>query len=177
LSSEFKNKILQQSIDNAVLVKPDLWTVRNVFDSATLDNILARVELETEWILVEKQENLPRVCLPWNSDGLISEIRSMTNELDLSKYGLKFKTATVWKDSAGYKIGPHRDNERVEGAMQIYLNNAPENLGTWFEDTEIPFVKNTGYIMKNKNKTLHGMKHDVPSGTTRYSLYALFDLI
>jgi len=177
LSSEFKNKMLQQSIDNAVLVKSDLWTVCNVFDDATLDNILARLELETEWALFEKQENLPRVCLPWNSDGLLSEIWSMADELDFSNYGLKFKTVTVWKDSAGYKIGPHKDNDRVVAAMQIYLNNGPENLGTWFEDTEIPFVKNTGYIMKNKNKILHGMKHGVPVGTTRYSLYAWFDLI
>jgi hypothetical protein len=59
--------------------------------------------------------------------------------------------------------------------MQIYLSNGPKELGTWFEDIEIPFVQNTGYIMTNRNKLKHGMKVPVPSGFTRYSLYALFD--
>ena len=61
--------------------------------------------------------------------------------------------------------------------MQIYLNDIPQNLGTWFEEVEVPFVKNTGYIMKNTNSPRHGMKATVPDATTRYSLYARFDLI
>jgi hypothetical protein len=169
--------MLQQSIDNALPIKPNIWAIKNVFDPAMLEHILNRVELETGWDKVEKQENLPRECLPWKSEGLLDDIWGMINELNFVKYGFRFRTVTIWKDSAGYMISPHVDNNRVVGSMQIYLNNAPRDLGTWFEDTEVPFVKNTGYIMNNKNKPLHGMKCPVPNNVTRYSLYAWFDSI
>jgi hypothetical protein len=101
----------------------------------------------------------------------------MLNDLDFSKFGLKFKYVTIWKDSAGYMIPSHKDNDRVKGSMQIYLNDIPQNLGTWFEDIEIPFIKNTGYIMKNTHKPEHGMKAMVPADLVRYSLYVWFDII
>lgn len=169
--------MLQQSINDALLIKPDLWAVKDIFDPVLLEHILDRVELEPDWTKVEKQERLPREALPWKTNGLLDSIWEMVNELDFSNYGFKFRTVTIWKDSAGYMIPPHVDNDRVVGSMQIYLNNVPSNLGTWFEDIEIPFVKNTGYIMNNKNKPLHGMKQPVPNNVTRYSLYAWLDLI
>lgn len=85
---------------------------------------------------------------------------------------------TVWKDSAGYTISNHADNDRVAAAMQIYLSPTYFELGTWFNDTEeIPFIQNTGYLMHNRNKPIHGMKNAVPVGYTRFSLYVLFDEI
>ena len=43
--------------------------------------------------------------------------------------------------------------------------------------SEIPFELNTGYIMNNRNKLPHKMKHPVPPNQTRYSVYALFDYV
>jgi len=151
--------------------------VKNFFDTELLQDILNQIEVQTDWQMQELQEHLPRSTLYRIPNGLVDNIWSMLNDLDFSKLGLKFKHVTIWRDSAGYIIPEHEDNDQVNGAMQIYLNDIPQNLGTWFEEIEVPFIKNTGYIMKNTNKLRHGMKRAVPAHTTRYSLYAWFDLI
>ena len=173
---DYKNNVRQQAIDDALLIDTDLWTVKNLFDDEILEEIVLRLDNEKSWTAVEMQEHLNRKCLPWNKDEIVADIWSMINTLDFSKFGFNLQSLTVWKDSEGYTIGDHSDNERVVGAMQIYLNTVPKELGTWFGKNEIPFVKNTGYIMNNKNKPRHGMKTMVPPNITRYSLYVYFDL-
>ena len=175
--NNLKNRCSQQAIDSARLVKTDVWTVKNFFEPALLEDILTRVETETDWHKQQLQENYPRRALSSTPNGLVDNIRCMLNDLDFSRFGLTFSFVTIWKDSAGYTIAQHTDNSRVKGAMQIYLNDIPQNLGTWFEEIEMPFIKNTGYIMNNTTKPKHGMKNMVPVDTTRYSLYAWFDLI
>ena len=82
----------------------------------------------------------------------------------------------IWKDQAGYKIDNHFDNDQVTAAMQIYLSEDRADLGTWFENSvEIAFKQNTGYIMHNRNRLIHGMKKPVPDSYSRLSVYALFD--
>lgn len=173
---DYKNNVRQKAIDDAFLIDTSLWTIKNLFNDEILEEIVLRLDNEKSWTAVEMQEHLNRKCLSWIENGLADDIWSMINTLDFSKFGFKLKSVTIWKDSEGYIIGDHVDNERVIGAMQLYLNNAPTNLGTWFANNEIPFVKNTGYIMNNKNKPMHGMKVMVPPNTTRYSLYVYFDL-
>jgi len=177
LLKNFNSKSSQESIDSAYPIRNDLWMVKNFFDPELLQDILNQIEIQTEWRIQEMQELLPRRTLHRTPDGLIDNIWSMLNDLDFSKLGLKFKHVTIWKDSAGYIIPEHEDNDQVKAAMQIYLNDIPQHLGTWFEEIEVPFIKNTGYIMKNTNKPRHGMRKVVPAHTTRYSLYAWFDLI
>ena len=172
--SEFK-PVSQEAIDNALLVKSNLWAVKNLFDPETLTNIAARIEEETNWHPQEMQEHLPRFRLDYNCK-LHNDIHKILQELNFSKHGLKYETFTVWKDTAGYIIREHYDNDSVIGAMQIYLNDAPANLGTWFEENEFPFVKNTGYIMNNQTKLRHGMRYSVPNGITRTSIYAYLNL-
>ena len=173
---EYKNNVRQKAVDDALLIDTNLWTIKNLFDNEILEEIILRLTLEKSWNAVEMQEHLNRKCLPWNENGLVDDIWCMIDTLDFSKFGFKLKSLTVWKDGKGYFIEDHIDNERVIGAMQIYLNDAPKELGTWFSKNEIPFVKNTGYIMNNKNKPSHGMKVMVPPNTTRYSSYVYFDL-
>jgi len=177
LLKNFNSKSSQESIDSAYPIRKDLWMVKNFFDPELLQDILNQIEIQTEWQIQEMQEHLPRRTLHQTPDGLIDNIWSMLNNVDFSELGLKFKHVTIWKDSAGYIIPEHEDNDQVKAAMQIYLNDIPQNLGTWFEEIEVPFIKNTGYIMKNTNKLRHGMRRVVPEHTTRYSLYAWFDLI
>jgi hypothetical protein len=177
LLNNFNNKFSQQAIESVCLARTDLWMVKNFFEPAVLEDILNRLESETDWHLENGQEHLPRKVLRWTVGSLLWDIRGYLNTLDFSKFGLKFLNVSIWKDSAGFKILEHVDNDRVKAAMQIYLNDLPQNLGTWFEEVEVPFIKNTGYIMKNTNRPRHGMKATVPDATTRYSLYARFNLI
>lgn len=176
MQNEFNIKTSQQAIDNATLLTQDLWAVTNVFEAHTLENILVRVENETAWLKAKFQDHLPRRSLSMDSD-LYKDIRETVKELNFSKFGFTYHSLALWKDSAGYKIDEHSDNEEVIGAMQIYLNDAPCTLGTWFGETEIPFVKNTGYIMDNKNRPEHSMKDIVPDNITRYSMYIYLKLI
>ena len=177
MSNNLKNRYSQQAIDSACPVKTDVWAVKNFFEPAVLEDILTQLDIETDWCEQELQEHLPRHTLFHTPNGLIDNIWCMLNDLDFSKFGFKFKWATIWKDSTGYMIPEHEDNDRVNGSMQIYLNDIPQNLGTWFEEIEVPFIKNTGYIMTNAHKPKHGMKKAVPAHTTRYSLYAGFDIV
>jgi hypothetical protein len=177
LLNNFNNKFSQQAIDSACLARTDLWMIKNFFESAVLEDILNRLESETDWQEQPYQEHLPRQVLPRNPGGLINSVWHILNDLDFSELGLKFTNVTIWKDSAGFTISEHIDNDSIKGAMQIYLNDLPQNLGTWFGEVEVPFIKNAGYIMKNTNKPRHGMKATVPDAAIRYSLYARFALI
>jgi hypothetical protein len=168
--------MIQQALDNATVVKPDLWAINNIFTSDELSNLLHKIETTKNWQAFELQENRPRQAMEWVDNGLLDQVWCSINELDFSKFRLKFKTVTIWRDLPTYFIGDHVDNDRVMAAMQIYLNLGPKNLGTWFQDSYIPFVPNTGYIMINKNKLVHGMKNAVPNEFIRYSLYAWFDI-
>jgi len=167
----------QSALDNAVCLTQDLYHVHDLLNEHTLATILQQLELQTHWQSVLMQENKPRKSLSWIDNGLLDQIWCMLDKLDYSRFGLKFTHVSLWKDQHPYFIGQHVDNDQVSAAMQIYLNSGLAELGTWFEGIPIPFVPNSGYIMHNRNKLKHGMKHAVPPGFVRYSLYALFDYV
>jgi len=173
--------MIQESLDNAVEIVPGLWSVNNLFEENELDELFQRIENEPEenWGVCRfgayNQSNNSRLELKWITDGVLDDIWVKLDSLDYSRFGFKFRTAIVWKDYEGYRISEHADSEHIIGSMQIYLNNAPENLGTVFGEHALPFIPNTGYIMDNIYKRLHKMPNAVPKGVTRYSLYALFD--
>ena len=167
--------INQSALDDATYLKQDLYHVHNLLNPNTLKTILQQAELQTDWQSVVMQEDKARKSLIWATDGLMDQIWCLLNKLDYSKFGLKFRHVSLWKDQHPYFIGEHTDHDGVQAAMQIYLSNGPTGLGTWFEDIEIPHIQNTGYIMNNRSKLKHGMKLIVPENFVRYSLYALFD--
>ena len=167
----------QSAIDSAVMLRPDVYSIKNLFEPETLTVLLNKLDLEHNWQLQESQEFFPRQTLPWLTDGILDEVWCMLNALDFSRFKFKFLNVSIWKDLPGYCINPHIDNTRVKAAMQIYLNDLPKELGTWFEETEISYVQNSGYIMNNQYQPVHGMKHPVPPGLVRYSLYARFDYV
>ena len=164
----------QSAIDNAALLRPDLYSIKNLFDPIELNELVKTIDKQTQWQAQELQETLPRLTLPWVTDGLLDQVWSLLDQLDYSRFGFKFLNVSIWKDLPGYCIAEHVDNIRVQAAMQIYLNDLPTSLGTWFEETEIPCVPNSGYIMNNQHQPRHGMKTPVPDGDVRYSLYARF---
>jgi hypothetical protein len=166
----------QQALDSAVQIKSDLWAVNNLLCNDELNHLLLAIKKQTDWSKIDEQKNLNRQHVPWETDGICDWLWCKLSALDFSRFELKFTTVMIWKDQAGYCIDNHADNDRVQGAMQIYLSEDHVDLGTWFEDSvEIEFKQNTGYIMHNKNKLLHGMKKAVPENYERLSFYALFD--
>ena len=167
----------QLAIDNAVMLRPDLYSIKNLFDPIELAELVKTIDKQTQWQAQELQETLPRLTLPWVTDGLVDQVWSMLDQLDYSRFGFKFINVSIWKDLPGYCIADHVDNIIVQAAMQIYLNDLPSSLGTWFEETEILCVQNSGYIMNNQHQSRHGMKKPVPDGCVRYSLYTRFSRV
>ena len=169
--------INQQAINNAVEITPYLFQIDNFFDPATLDQIVDNISKQTNWKSQELQTELPRLSLQWKTDDILDHLWSVLSELDYSRFGLKFNTVMIWKDSAGYCIKDHVDNDNVKAAILLYLVPGPIDIGTWFGDIEIPFRANTGFLMLNETKPVHGMRVPVPENFTRYSMYALFDYV
>lgn len=168
----------QTSLDIATQIRPDLWSINGILSDHELHYLLNAIKNETEWTKIKEQNNLNREVIVWKQDGTCDWLWCKLSELDFSRFGLKFRTANIWKDTVGYKINNHVDNDRVVAAMQIYLSEDCADIGTVFSDCiEIVFKQNFGYIMDNKNKLIHGMKKAVPADYTRLSFYALFDYL
>lgn len=168
----------QLAIDSAQQLAPDLWAIKDIFWPEEFLTLQRLIQEENRWATVDLQEKLPRESCDWQTDGLCDWLWSKIVALDFSRFGLKFRTVTVWRDHPGYLIGNHFDNDRVVAAMQIYVSEQRSGLGTWFNSSiEIPFVPNTGYLMHNRNRIIHGMKNPVPLEYIRVSLYAWFDLM
>lgn len=174
----------QSALDSVKELYPGgLWQVKNIFSDNELIDLLDKINQEPDenWKFCGfeqyQQVDSPRLELRWVDNGLLDHIWGNLNELDFSRFGFKFKRVIIWKDFNGYTIADHSDGDHITGSMQIYLNDAPENLGTCFSDTCLPFIKNTGYIMDNKHKLSHYMLNPVPVGVERLSLYALFDYL
>lgn len=167
----------QQSLSNAKEITPHLFSINNFFTNQQLETLVNKLIIETNWVDQEQQVNGFRKRLKWITNGTLDLLWADLNQLDFSKFNLKFKTVMIWKDSPGYSIGPHSDNSSVVAAMQIYLNHGPMNLGTWFNDIEIPYQQNCGYFMINKTYPTHCMRSTVPENFTRYSMYVLFEYV
>jgi len=102
-----------------------------------------------------------------------------------------------WLDLPGFTVTPHIDNPAVDNAFQLYLKDC-DNAGTVFyniEEDEIEIrddaqkwhyfgdevpsslrhtfncVKNTGYIMLNNEKQLHGVPTTLGKDDLRLSAY------
>jgi len=65
--------------------------------------------------------------------------------------------------------------------MQIFLSDAPEQLGTVFYNKDevrkaFNFTKNSGYIMFNNSEQLHGMENKVSANVQRLTSYSYFQI-
>ena len=94
--------------------------------------------------------------------------------LDITKIDTRF-----WFDYEGFDCGRHIDNDGVDYVMQIFLSEAPTDLGTvFYEDDRVrkafEFTKNSGYIMFNNKGQTHGMEQKVPKGVQRLTSYSYF---
>ena len=185
LSIVHSQQFLQKRI---VTPSPELWFLQDFIYPALLEKLFEFVTTtpNLNWHLVKGQEQKNRTEVSWESESVIEEIHmvydSLTASLNLIfDRNLKFNGISVWKDGAGYSYGRHRDINRINVAIQIYLSNGPADLHTKFyfqeQILESKYQKNHGYLMDNINKLPHGIETPVPEDHVRYSLYASWDTV
>ena len=89
---------------------------------------------------------------------------------------LKFSSADLWVDNAGYRLVPHTDNDSIKLALQIYLSD--NDTGTSLYDSAgnlqytIPFRFNCGYSLYNSEHSYHGV--EIVNNGGRKSLYVRY---
>lgn len=177
---QFTAKWIANSIHNRQQVCDFCWTIDNVLPSNILNTINSFLDINDKWENVDLQESWPRRAVHWDQPDaspykqmhfafqqLTPVIRGVFNE------HVEFQHSNMWEDSPEYTIDPHVDNDAINYALQIYLNDADPDCGTcMYRDGEViyqvPFKKNTGYILKNGVNSWHGM---TKPGNVRRSLY------
>lgn len=119
--------------------------------------------------LVEKFENASKKGL--------DEIAKIINQK------LKLTSIAVWVDLENYYMDKHLDSlNHVSAGMQIYIKEAPENLGTCFYNQDgslrfqLPYKVNCGYFMINGLNQIHSMPTAVPKNCHRVSVYHWINL-
>jgi len=171
-----------QSVDT----RRDLFQVADILDSDTLIRLSYEALESLPYTKQEWQEDWKRkrlIELPGSVlETIASEINSKRTHiselvgLDITKIDTRF-----WLDYEGFFCGRHIDNPGVDYVMQIFLSDAPINLGTvFFDDGKIrkafDFTKNSGYIMFNNDSQLHGMEQRVPKNVQRLTSYSYFQI-
>ena len=109
-----------------------------------------------------------------NNDG-------MTMMENIIGQAVEFRGYSLWADTAGYEITPHYDLAPFDVSIQIYMTDPVRNfemMGTAvYEDGtdkllfEIPYKRNSGYIMNTCHRIWHGLHHAIPPDYSRYSVY------
>ena len=164
--------------------KRDLFQVSNLLSPELLKK-LSQLPIETlpfkkqEW-----QEDWNRRLLVPMPGSVLQDIADFYNSnrkeigkiigLDITKIDTRF-----WFDYEDFSCGRHLDNEGVDYVMQIFLSEAPANLGTVFYNNNsvrkaFNFTKNSGYIMFNNGQQMHGMEQKVPKDVVRLTSYSYF---
>jgi hypothetical protein len=165
-------------------IVPGLYKIADALTPAAVAKLKVHVNHATNWSTVEGQELSPRKKLTWQSDSIIEELHMALENLtpavnkqfnDTEKYFLGLQ---IWQDQPGYSIPYHSDRLMIDVAMQLYLYDAPHNCGTTFKldgkIIDVPFVHNTGYVLKNSTTLQHRTTTTVPTDVSRYSLYAIW---
>jgi len=178
---QFTAKWIANSIHNRQQVCDFCWTIDDVLPPNVLNAINSFLDNNNKWENVDLQDSWPRRAVHWDQPDtspyrqmhfvfqqLTPVIRGVFDE------HVEFQHSNMWEDSPEYTIDPHVDNDAINYAIQIYLNDANENCGTCMYDSEqklihrVPYIKNTGYILKNGVNSWHGM---TTKGNLRRSLY------
>lgn len=136
-----------------------------------------------KFVKLHSQEREPRARLDYN-DEMMKKITvffmnsKITHALE-KKFNteLKFSSADLWIDEAGYRLMPHTDNGSIKIAIQIYLSD--DNIGTSLYDDAgniqyiFPFKFNCGYSLFNGEHSHHGVEEVKNNGRT--SLYVRYE--
>lgn len=164
----------------------DLFQITDVLDTETIES-LSREALESlPYTTQEWQEDWKRrrlVVLPGSVFESIEQEYNSKKELIGKAVGLDITQIDTrfWLDYEGFDCHKHVDNDGVDYVMQIFLSDAPEQLGTVFYNKDevrkaFNFTKNSGYIMFNNSEQLHGMENKVSANVQRLTSYSYFQI-
>jgi len=173
--------------------KADLFIIENIIP----DKLFNQIDKESFWEYPSEEQEMQsgwkrRKLLP-NLSSPLSKLDEIYNDaLDQIEFiaGVQFEHkhcwSSFWLDYEGFDCSIHEDgaerNYNPLMAMQIYLTESNDNLGTIFyndlQGTSVryafPYKKNTGYLMLNHAGQWHGMPTKVPAGHMRLSSYTYF---
>jgi len=191
LDFELIKQSTQYSLDKLKNIEktdcPGLFFLSDFLYLPLIDKLVDFIDAtDLDWQEQEGQEYKNRLKVNWVPNSVIEEthivIESLTGSLN-KKFNRnnKFLGVSIWKDQEGYGIGKHTDNKIIDVAIQIYLTESAENLGTTFEYNNLTlqaqYQKNHGYLLDGSHQLPHYMNVPVPKEHVRYSLYAVWSKI
>ena len=162
--------------------RADLFWVKDVYPDDLLEEFLSTDHLMQPWRRQDWQLDYPRRKIIFQQDSIYGRmytyIQKLLDEIsqDIDIPMLHADTA-FWLDEPGFSMEPHLDNLGVMASMQIFLNHNDINLGTVFYNPDgtvrraFPYELNSGYIMINNPRQVHGMGFPVPDDTFRLCSY------
>jgi len=168
----------------------NLFAVKNVYSDALINKIQKTdfMSLPHEKIKWEKKngtwQQTARHKIEITDDSILAQLKEemLTNiPMIAQAINIPLKQSSeliVWIDEAGFDMGIHTDNGRVEIALQVYLTSNTEHPGTTFYGRfrkvrhVFPYVLNTGYLMINNPKQWHNISSPVTSVEPRITNYA-----
>ena len=153
----------------------------NFFDNLLITKIKNELD-NLKVVKLEREEDRARLRVDYN-ETLCKELKiiflnqKITKALE-NKFNTKFKLESldIWYDYKGYALDPHRDDDRIKLALQIYLGD--DNAGTsLFENKNksstfhvFKYKCNNGYALLNNENSFHGIEFSV-NKDIRKSLY------
>jgi len=167
---------------NIVKIFDGLWQIDSVYPLELLEECQQQDIASIPWSPLgdEKytQAHLPRRVLT-PIDGVFLKFNQHVHTLfqqikDTVNLPLEHFYSDIWADYPGYYLPMHLDNDSIQVSMQVYLNDCDTYLGTEFNDYQIPYKANSGYLMINTPNMLHGMLNKVPENFIRLSSYTRF---
>jgi hypothetical protein len=172
-------KIQIESMDG----KQELYYLTNFIYPPLVNKLVTYVHSSDNWITDPSYSNPRRTKINWESDTVVEEVHTVFERLtDVinNKFSRtnNFLGVNIWKDTAGYAIGLHKDVKIIDIAVQVYLSNGPAELGTEFVHNGVTeraqYKLNCGYLADNKVGISHALKYPVPESHTRYSIYGIW---
>ena len=154
----------------------------NFFDNLLISKIKNEID-DLKVVKLERQENIARQRADYN-ETLCKELKIIflnqkITEAFENKFNTKFKLESldIWYDYNGYTLDPHRDDNRIKLALQIYLGDG-DNAGTsLFENKNkssafhvFKYKCNNGYALLNNKNSWHGTEFSVVN-EVRKSMY------
>lgn len=174
-----------------------LGLINNFFPSSVIDKLKIFIHSAQHWEYQENPKNgvinperqrlssmnpgTQRFKLTFQHDTIMEELYEILNGVTsnlsvIFNKDLSFNGVFVWKDLPGYFAVDHVDNPEIEIAIQIYLTEHEQNIGTiFFVDNKIVetnYKINEGYIMDNSYAIRHRIRLPIPQDHIRYSVYA-----
>lgn len=167
-------------------ITEDFYQLTDVFDPQLLMKLIREFGRSSQWEMltatdekntVRYQHGLTLGSALSNEiyHGLTEAVRFAENQIEKKLYQ---NSPQLWEDTQGYINKIHYDaSPNLKVNVQVYLSNSSEeNIGThMFKDNvwySVPYKLNSGYIMIEPTKILHGTRYPVVD--FRRSLYQSF---